>query len=243
MNKNKNREPHIDFVGDRREAPETGILKCDYLSMCLILDWLRETAPKYAAGKLLDYGCSNKPYFSFFEGKVNSYVGVDIVQNKFNTVDFVLRTGDPLPFEDNSIDTVLSTQVLEHVADPDMYIRETARVLKPGCNFILTCPSSYMVHEEPYDYYRYTEYGLRHLLDKNGLKIIKKDQAGGAWRLAGQILMNHFAFGGKKRIPIISSIFYYSAVLTGNLFFSFMDHWNTNEKDTINLMIIAQKQG
>jgi hypothetical protein len=98
-----------------------------------------------------------------------------------------------------------------------------------------------MVHEEPHDYYRYTEYGLKHLLANSGLKMVKKDQAGGAWRLAGQILMNHNAFGRKRRIPILSSFTYYVFMLTGNLFFSIMDRWNRNEKDTINLMIIAQK--
>ena len=241
MNIEQNRNAAGDAVNLRRETPKTGVLKCDFLSMSLILEWLKIVAPRYAVGTLLDYGCGNKPYLSFFNGRISAYVGVDVVQNKFNTVDVVLKPEEALPFDNDSIDTVLSTQVLEHVADPGRYVAEVARVLKRGSHFILTCPSSYMVHEEPYDYFRYTEYGLKHLLNSHGLHIVKKDQAGGAWRLAGQILMNHNAFGRKRRIPILSSISYYAAMLAGNLFFSWMDRWNNNEKDTINLMIVAQK--
>jgi len=225
----------------RREKPETNILCRDYLVMKPLIAWLHEIAPQYASGILVDYGCGNKPYFSFFKNNVTDYVGVDVNQNEFNTVNYVINTNAPLPFEADSIDTVLSTQVLEHTAEPEKYIKEISRVLKPGGILILTCPGSYMLHEEPNDYFRYTKYGVKHLTDMYNLRIIRLDTAGGAWRLMGQIFLNHKAFGKKINIPIISTLFYYFWVIGVNTIFSFLDNLNKNEKNTANYMIILQK--
>lgn len=225
----------------RREKPETNIFCRDYLVMKPLITWLRKIAPKYASGILIDYGCGNKPYLSFFKNKVDDYVGVDVNQNEFNTVNCLINTNDPLPFDTNSIDTVLSTQVLEHTAEPEKYINEISRVLKPGGYLILTCPGSYMLHEEPNDFFRYTKYGIKYLIEKCNLKIIRIDTAGGAWRLMGQIFLNHKAFGNKINIPIISTLFYYFWVISVNIIFSFFDNLIKNEKDTVNYMTIATK--
>ncbi|MBU2524165.1 class I SAM-dependent methyltransferase [Patescibacteria group bacterium] len=225
----------------RREKPETNILCRDYLVMKPLILWLRDIAPKYASGILVDYGCGNKPYLSFFQNKVTDYIGVDVSQNEFNTVNYVIDTDDPLPFGANSIDTLLSTQVLEHTAEPEKYIKEISRVLKPGGHLILTCPGSYMLHEEPNDFFRFTKYGIQQLANKHQLRIITLDTAGGAWRLMGQIFLNHKAFGRKFKIPIISIIFYYFWVISSNTIFSVLDTLNLNDKETVNYMIIAEK--
>jgi SAM-dependent methyltransferase len=225
----------------RLEKPKTNILSRDYLVMKPLISWLREVAPKYSSGILVDYGCGNKPYFSFFKNHVIDYVGVDVSQNEFNTVNYVINIDDPLPFETNSIDTVLSTQVLEHTSEPDKYIKEISRVLKPEGHLILTCPGSYMLHEEPNDFFRFTKYGIQHLANKHQLRIISLDTAGGAWRLMGQIFLNHRAFGSKFKIPIISKIFYYFWVISSNIVFSVLDTLNLNDKETVNYMIIAEK--
>ena len=230
-----------EIVSLRREQPTTSVFSRDYLVMDPLIVWLRDIAVQYANGQLLDFGCGNKPYQSFFQPKIKKYVGVDLTQNQQNSVDIVLGDRDRLPIDANSYDTVLSTQVLEHVPDPDRYLEEASRVLQVGGHLILTCPGSYMLHEEPHDYYRYTIYGLKHLLLKHGLKPVHMDQAGGAWRLIGQTILNHIAFGRKYKIPLISKVTYHCWVLVVNILFSTFDSLNVNAKDTVNYMIIAQK--
>lgn len=225
----------------RMDSPATSILSRDFLAMKPLIKWLQDVAPGYASGTLIDMGCGNKPYKCFFEQRVQHYVGVDVGQNKFNSVDIIVETHGSLPIRDETVDTVLSTQVLEHVPQPNIHLSEIFRVLKPGGFLILTCPGSFMLHEEPHDYYRFTTYGLRYMLEKCGFNVLRIDSAGGAWRLMGQIFLNHVAFGRKFRVPIVSSIFGRLWTVLVNSVFAALDNINTNEKDTVNYMVAARK--
>lgn len=73
-----------------------------------------------------------------------------------------------LPVADASFGAVLSTEVLEHVAEPSIVLSELYRVLEPGGRLCLTTPFVWPLHEEPFDFYRYTAYALRHLLERAG---------------------------------------------------------------------------
>jgi SAM-dependent methyltransferase len=234
-------QPRSDDVLLRLEHPATSIRASDYLVMKPLLGWMRRIAPRYARGVLVDYGCGNKPYRLFFAPGVTSHLGVDVVQNKDGTVDHVVPPGGRLPLTDASADTVLSTQVLEHVPEPERYLAEAARILKPGGHLILTCPGAYMLHEEPHDYFRYTEYGLKFLLQKFHMEVIRIDPAGGAWRLLGQTFLNHKTFCRPWRIPVVSGILYRLTIVCTNILCSLFDRMNTNVKDTVNYMVVARK--
>jgi SAM-dependent methyltransferase len=225
----------------RRSTPTTHLLRSDYLSVGPLIHWLKTEAPRYVQGVLLDFGCGNRPYEEFFQGKIERYIGVDVVQNESGTVDEIVAPGQHLPFSDSSIDTVLSTQTLEHVAEPRWYLGEVARVLRPGGHLILTCPGTYMLHEEPHDYFRFTEYGLRHLLTSSGLDMVTLTTAGGAWRVVGQTLVNHKAFGRAWRIPVLSDLAYYCTLFCVNLSCGILDSLNTNRKEPANYMLVAKK--
>jgi len=227
----------------RLEVPATSVRRSDYLVMKALLDWLRTVAPDYASGVLLDYGCGNKPYKSLFRDRVSKHLGVDVEQNRSGTVDYVVLPGESIPLADASVDTLLSTQVLEHVPEPGRYLAEAARVLKPGGHLILTCPGSYMLHEEPHDYFRYTEYGLRFLAARHGFEVVRLDPAGGAWRLLGQTFLNHKTFARRRRIPILSGIIYRVTVFCTNGVCTLLDTLNRNTKDTVNYMMIARRAG
>jgi SAM-dependent methyltransferase len=123
-------------------------------------------------GYLLDVGCGTKPYRSLF--KVKHYRGLDIdsPNSRARGVADDLYDGTQFPYTNRAFDSVLCNQVLEHVFNPDEFLTEINRVLKPGGILLLTVPFVWDEHEQPYDYARYTSFGLHALLEKNGFKII-----------------------------------------------------------------------
>lgn len=120
-------------------------------------------------GRLLDFGCAEMPYRGFFGSDV-TYVGADLAGNALADVE-VTDTGS-LPLDENSFDAVLSTQVLEHVADPGAYLRECWRVLRPGGRLLLSTHGTMVLHPDPIDYWRWTSDGLRYEVSSAGLQVI-----------------------------------------------------------------------
>jgi SAM-dependent methyltransferase len=84
-----------------------------------------------------------------------------------------------LPFEDASFDTILLTDVLEHLTEPAEAVREAARILRVGGKLIAGVPFFYWIHEEPHDYYRYTEFALRRFCQSSGLNVLDLQPYGG----------------------------------------------------------------
>ena len=125
----------------RLTAEDLSIWNQHYIGTFFIINDVKE-ATKYAAGRLLDIGCGNKPYFQFFKNKVSEYIGCDIVQSSENLVDYICPA-NKLPFEDNSFDTIFSTQVMEHVADFHGMASESFRVLRKNGYGIFTMPFSW----------------------------------------------------------------------------------------------------
>ena len=136
------------------------------------------TYSKLLNGKLLDVGCGTKPYSSLFD--VDEYVGLDIdseSSRKRGVADF-FYDGNLFPFSNNEFDSILCNQVLEHVFNPDVFLREINRVMKPGAKMVLTVPFVWDEHEQPYDYARYSSFGLKALLERNGLKVLRHEKLG-----------------------------------------------------------------
>jgi SAM-dependent methyltransferase len=130
------------------------------------------------SGRLLDVGCGSKPYRALFS--VESYVGLDIdsAATRQRGIADYFYDGNKFPFENASFDAILCNEVLEHVFNPDEFIQEIVRVLKPGGKLLLTVPFVWDEHEQPYDYARYSSFGLRALLEKQGLKVTQHKKLG-----------------------------------------------------------------
>lgn len=142
-----------------------------YLARSALHQAMRECA-NTLHGRLLDVGCGSKPYRSLF--KVAEYVGLDIdnpITRQRDMAD-VFYSGQDFPFEPRSFDAVLCNQVLEHVFNPEEFVAEIERVLKPGGKLLLTVPFVWDEHEQPWDYARYSSFGLKALLEKKGFRII-----------------------------------------------------------------------
>lgn len=137
---------------------------------------------RYAAGQLLDVGCGEKPYAQVFAPHVTEHVGVDHEDspNRLGNVDIFASAYD-IPVEPDSFQTVLMSELLEHLEEPGRAIAEAARVLEPGGHLILTTPLFWVLHEEPRDFYRYTPHGLRWLIEQSGLEVVEITPIAGQW--------------------------------------------------------------
>jgi SAM-dependent methyltransferase len=95
-----------------------------------------------------------------------------------------------LPFDAEVFDTVVSTEVLEHVPEPLLALREMRRVLKPAGRLVLSAPMYWPRHELPHDFFRYPYDGLLHLVKESGLELIKLFNRGRSYAYAGQVLQH-----------------------------------------------------
>ncbi len=114
--------------------------------------------------RVLDVGCGIKPYLPYFEPYAAEYVGVDLE----NPAADLEGSVEALPVEDASYDLVLCTQVLEHVTDPDVAVRELHRVAAPGGRVLASTHGVQVYHPSPTDYWRWTHTGLERLFARNG---------------------------------------------------------------------------
>lgn len=173
-----------------------GILVNPYFSIRWRLAEALSQFGKEAEGRLLDVGCGSKPYREYFP-EVEEYIGLDILASghpdERKHAD-VFYDGKVIPFDDQTFDIVMSTEVLEHVFEPDQFLAEAARVLKPGGRLILTVPFAFPEHEQPYDYARYTEFGLTALVERAGLRVQSCLKLGNSVTAIGQ-LWNAYLFG------------------------------------------------
>lgn len=113
----------------------------------------------HAKGRVLDVGCGQSPYRYLFVMNRIDYVGIDIEdanQFGYNRDDIMRFDGLHIPFDDNTFDSLICTEVLEHTPSPDALILEMYRVLKSGGVGFITVPWSARTHYMPYDYYRFT---------------------------------------------------------------------------------------
>jgi ubiquinone/menaquinone biosynthesis C-methylase UbiE len=142
-----------------------------------ILKHLKKRLPNYK-GKVLDIGCGNSPFKFLLDKSKAGYTGIDIENaTKFDyyNPNKVIFDGENIPFADESFDNIISTEVLEHIENPEKIISEMHRVLKQGGEAIITIPWSARVHFEPYDYCRYTPFKLEKLFSNfQSVKIFSR---------------------------------------------------------------------
>ena len=142
-----------------------------------------------ATARVLDAGAGEGRFKSHFSH--THYVAADLavgdIQWDYTNLDVVTNLIDQ-PFATDSFDVVICTQVLEHVTEPKIVLSEIARTMKPGGRLYLSAPQSWHQHQKPYDYYRYTSFGLRYLLEQVGLQIESIEPLGGYfWYLSFQL--------------------------------------------------------
>jgi SAM-dependent methyltransferase len=140
-----------------------------------------EHLKNHVRGKLVDLGCGKVPLYESYKKFASACTCADwessIHQNPF--LDITCDLNAPLPFGSEEFDTVILSDVLEHIAKPEALWNEMFRILKPGGKIILNVPFFYKLHETPHDYFRYTKYALQNFALSAGLKLILLKEIGG----------------------------------------------------------------
>lgn len=150
--------------------------------------------PQYAKGNLVDLGCGKVPLYGLYRQFIKNITCVDW-QNSAHSgihVDYECDLDVDLPFNDGEFDTLLLSDVLEHIANPDTIWKEMSRILSPGGIVFMNTPFLYCLHEIPNDYFRYTEFALRHFAETYGFTIRILQPIGGSPEILGDIHAKHF---------------------------------------------------
>lgn len=144
-------------------------------------------------GSFLDAGCGKMPYKEFIKNNssITKYIGLDIesalTYDKAVKPDYTWN-GIKMPFENNSFDSCMATEVLEHCPEPEVFLKEVFRVLRPNGVFFFTVPFLWNLHEAPHDEYRYTPFSLERHLKNSGFSEIYIKATGGWHASMAQML-------------------------------------------------------
>lgn len=199
-----------------------------------------EECKTYAQGRLLDIGCGSKPYRELFAPFVTQHLGTDYSDTEHSGFMDVAADATALPFATASFDTVLCTEVIEHVRDPAQAMAEIARILKPGGYLFLTTPQTWETHRAPYDYYRYTRYGLSYLATTHNMEVVKMVTHVGAGSTIGQLLSVFLfhPFEHKSRLVQIGPALLCQLVMS---LFSWLDVFDRQRQLTLGYMMLARR--
>lgn len=194
----------------------------------------------YIKGVVLDVGAGSFDRYSDLFS-CEKYLRVDI--DPKNKPDIV-ASAENIPLGDRSVDSVVSTQVLEHVKEPEAAIYEFYRILKPGGYVLATVPQWGELHEQPNDYYRFTNFGIRYLFEKVGFRVIELEQRGGFFSVMAQTrtryLMDRFNLPEKN---LWFFLLWLPVKICGRLaiFLDRIDTSTANRKHALGWCVLAKK--
>lgn len=171
--------------GGKLRAPRSTeyVSRCDRFLVDEIGRVYSEWIPQYCRGRLVDLGCGEVPFYSFYQPYVSEVVTVDWENTSHpnSHIDIYADLNAPpiSAIDDHSADCILCSDVLEHIYQPKILVKEMSRMLKPDGWLLLNVPFLFYVHEEPYDFYRYTPFSLRRMLEENGFEVREIQPLGG----------------------------------------------------------------
>jgi SAM-dependent methyltransferase len=149
----------------------------------MIAAFYAQAISRYARGSLLDLGCGKAPLVGYYRRYVGDVVLVDWENSQHPNphIDIIQDLNEPLTrVNSDAFDTVILSDVLEHIREPAGLLGEISRVLVDGGHLLMSIPFLYGIHEAPHDYFRYTSYGITNLCDGAGLDIVELEPMGGA---------------------------------------------------------------
>lgn len=202
---------------------------------------------------ILDAGAGESVYKKLFSHCEYKAIDLAVGESRWNysNLDYVGPLHD-MPIEDDVFDAVLCTQVLEHLEWPRESVKEMHRVLKPGGKLFMTVPMAHSEHQIPYDFFRYTSYGLESICKHAGFHDIKINPFGGLWvRWAYELPRGLSIFpsdGLREKKPNILGIAMLPAKVVAYLFvrllqmvFLWLDGFDKKKNDPFGWACVATK--
>ncbi len=159
---------------------------------------------KYIRGNLIDIGCGYSPYKAILSKNVSKYEGIDIIPYNED----VTYLGNILvknPFRENQFDCAISFEVLEHIPNFDHFLKQIHKIIKPNGYFIISVPHLSRLHEEPFDFYRFTKYGLIEIFTRNRFDIVEIASKGSLLSFLGHQVSNLFV-SAFWQIPLLKYV-------------------------------------
>lgn len=190
-----------------------------------------------AGARVLDAGAGEGAYAHYFQR--NRYLGVDLgigdTHWDYSKLDLIADL-TLLPLHDHLFDACLNVVTLEHVREPARVLAELHRVLRPGGVLLIVVPHEWEEHQIPHDYYRYTRYGMQHLLTQAGFCDIAVQPVGGYFRLLARRLLNGLQFFPGLLLPFAACVLAPPALLLPAL-----DRLDREQHFTLGFVCTARK--
>ena len=142
-----------------------------------------ERSGAHVRGRLLDVGCGTMPARKWLAGHFTAYLGVDLADSRYlgDARLTAVARAEALPFKDGAFDTVLGLSMLTYLPEPGLLVDEAWRVLGPGGVLVLEFTQTAPLHDPPHDYFRFTPFGARWLLERGGFEVLEILPIGGLW--------------------------------------------------------------
>jgi SAM-dependent methyltransferase len=158
---------------------------------------------QHARGALLDVGCGHVPLYGCYRDLVSEVTCLDWPNTEHPSphVDVYADLGRPLPLPADRYDSIVATDVLEHLPYPEVLWSEIHRLLRPGGKVIVGVPFMYWLHERPHDHLRYTEHRLRLFCADHDLTVLECEPYGGVMDVAADVLSKILDAVGLRAIP------------------------------------------
>jgi len=194
-----------------------------------------------AGARVLDAGAGEGQYARHFAAQ--RYCGVDLAVGDaawdYSRLDVIANLG-ALPFRPRVFDAALHIVTIEHLPEPGLALAEISRALKPGARLLIAAPHEWEVHQAPHDYFRYTRYGLRYILEKAGFEPVELRAAGGYFRLLARRLLNGLQFfaGGPRWLLFPPAA---ALLVPPALILPFLDFLDRDRNFTLGYIVLARK--
>lgn len=197
-------------------------------------------------GVLVDLGCGTAPFKDFLLTYCDKYIGVDWAETTHElNANVVSDLNVRINLEDGVADSIISISVMEHLCEPQVFLNESYRILKPVGTIVLQVPWQWKVHEAPHDYFRYTPYGLRHLLEKAGFVDVEVEAQCGFFT-TWIVKMNYFSvrlIRGPKFLKGLLKVSLIPFWTVGQVLAPYLDKLDQNwDAETQGYFVLARKK-
>jgi SAM-dependent methyltransferase len=197
-------------------------------------------------GEVLDYGCGTAPYLEKYRSQVTGVTFSDIVCRIDEDLEFIFSDGNSnLPFGDEIFDTILCSEVLEHLSNPSALFSEFERILKPGGRIILSTPFMYPLHETPKDFFRFSPYAIEDYCKVNGVQLVKTLQVGNLTHFIFDLVDKGFRsmplFRNRNTFCLFSKVLLTFTKKRSSIVFDFLGEIHPMNRYTLGYVYVVEK--